>query len=77
MKAPVVASISNVALPATLGAGLQDPLQTPMHQSLVERYLQHVRVTRRLAERTVLLYSSDLAHLQSFAEPSGLGLTDV
>ncbi len=48
-----------------------------MQYSLVERYLQHVRVTRRLAERTVLLYTSDLAHLQSFADASALALPDV
>ena len=32
---------------------------------LVERYLEHVRVEKRLAQRTVELYSLDLLKLQA------------
>ena len=32
---------------------------------LVERYLEHVRVEKRLAQRTVELYSLDLLKLQT------------
>ena len=35
--------------------------------ALVERYLEYVRVEKRLAERTVTLYALDLQRLQSFA----------
>src|SRR5690606_21148091 len=34
---------------------------------LVERYLEHVRVEKRLAERTVTLYALDLARLGAHA----------
>jgi integrase/recombinase XerC len=45
--------------------------------ALVERYLEHVRVEKRLAERTVTLYSLDLDKLAAFAATAGVGLTDV
>ena len=44
---------------------------------LVDRYLEHVRVEKRLAERTVELYSLDLAKLQDFAEQAGVELEHV
>ena len=44
---------------------------------LVERYLEHVRVGKRLAARTVELYAADLAKLQANAAQGGLGLTQV
>jgi integrase/recombinase XerC len=49
----------------------------------IERYLEHVRVEKRLAQRTVELYALDLAKLQHFASASsatsglGLALVDV
>jgi len=46
--------------------------------ALIEGYLEHVRVEKRLAARTVELYALDLAKLQSFAaalaSPAGAGL---
>ena len=45
--------------------------------ALVERYLAHVRVEKRLAERTLALYSLDLEKLAQFAAQSGVALTAV
>jgi len=44
---------------------------------LVQAYLDHVRVEKRLAERTVALYTLDLQRLQHHAEAAGVGLVDV
>ncbi len=44
---------------------------------LVEKYLEHVRVTKRLALRTVELYSLDLLKLQANAQAAGVGLAQV
>ncbi|SFB67139.1 integrase/recombinase XerC [Polaromonas sp. OV174] len=44
---------------------------------LVLRYLVHVRVEKRLAERTVVLYTLDLQRLQAHASAAGLALTAV
>ena len=41
----------------------------------VERYLEHVRVEKRLAARTVELYALDLEKLLAFARAAGTGLT--
>lgn len=46
-------------------------------QALLERYLEHVRVERRLAERTVALYSLDLEKLAGYAGASGVDLAGV
>ena len=45
--------------------------------ALVERYLAHARVEKRLAERTLTLYSLDLEKLAQFAAQSGVALTTV
>jgi len=45
--------------------------------ALVERYLEHVRVEKRLAQRTVELYALDLAKLTGNAAKAGLELTRV
>lgn len=45
--------------------------------SLVERYLEHVRVEKRLAARTVELYSLDLQKLSENAALAGVELTRV
>jgi integrase/recombinase XerC len=45
--------------------------------SLVERYLEHVRVEKRLAARTVELYSLDLQKLSDNAAQAGIELTRV
>ena len=44
---------------------------------LVRRYLDHVRVEKRLAARTVELYTADLLKLQVQARKVNVGLTDV
>lgn len=45
--------------------------------ALVERYLEHVRVEKRLAQRTVELYSLDLQKLSDNAKAAGVELTRV
>jgi integrase/recombinase XerC len=49
----------------------------PMAHPLVERYLEHVRVEKRLAQRTVELYALDLQKLQANARQAGVALTEV
>jgi integrase/recombinase XerC len=44
---------------------------------LIERYLEHVRVEKRLAARTVELYALDLAKLSRHAAQAGVPLTRV
>ncbi|MEJ8835124.1 tyrosine recombinase XerC [Ramlibacter sp. AN1133] len=44
---------------------------------LVERYLEHVRVEKRLAARTVELYALDLHKLSEHAAKAGIALTRV
>jgi integrase/recombinase XerC len=45
--------------------------------SLVERYLEHVRVEKRLAQRTVELYSLDLQKICNYAVQANLELTQI
>ncbi|MDQ7745028.1 tyrosine recombinase XerC [Hydrogenophaga pseudoflava] len=45
--------------------------------ALVEAYLAHVRVDKRLAARTVELYTGDLARLAQNAQSAGVGLRQV
>jgi integrase/recombinase XerC len=49
----------------------------PAPDALVQRYLDHVRFEKRLADRTVTLYTLDLAKLQANAAHAGVSLTDV
>jgi integrase/recombinase XerC len=49
----------------------------PQDSALVERYLEHVRVEKRLALRTVELYALDLQKLQQFAQSAKLELLKV
>lgn len=44
---------------------------------LVERYLEHVRVEKKLAQRTVELYALDLGKLLHFAGAAGVALLQV
>jgi integrase/recombinase XerC len=46
-------------------------------QGLVRRYLQHVRVEKRLADRTVALYTLDLEKLSAFAATVPVDLIQV
>ncbi|MBI5279530.1 MAG: tyrosine recombinase XerC [Burkholderiales bacterium] len=48
-----------------------------MSAELVERYLEHVRVEKRLAARTVELYALDLQKLAANAAQAGVELTQV
>ncbi len=45
--------------------------------ALVDRYLEHVRVEKRLAARTVELYSLDLQKLSGYAQAAGVPLRQV
>jgi integrase/recombinase XerC len=45
--------------------------------ALVDKYLEYVRVQKRLAERTLELYSLDLRKLGDFARQAGVELTRV
>ncbi len=45
--------------------------------ALVEKYLEHVRVEKRLAARTVALYTEDLAKLAAHAQQANLALPQV
>jgi len=46
-------------------------------EPLAARYLDHVRVEKRLAPRTVALYTADLEKLQAHARKAGVPLTGV
>ncbi|MES2688048.1 MAG: tyrosine recombinase XerC [Pseudomonadota bacterium] len=52
-------------------------MAAPDKDPLVERYLEHVRVEKRLAQRTVELYALDLAKLQASCQQAGVALTAV
>lgn len=49
----------------------------PSDTQLVEQYLAHVRVEKRLAQRTVELYTLDLGKLAEFARQAGVSLPQV
>ncbi len=54
------------------------PTQNPLPpELLVERYLEYVRVEKRLAARTVELYALDLIKLRDYAAAVSVPLTDV
>ncbi|MBK5204582.1 MAG: tyrosine recombinase XerC [Polaromonas sp.] len=61
--------------PPPLASGL--PEAAPASHPLVTRYLAHVRVEKRLAQRTVELYTLDLQKLQANAAQAGVALTAV
>jgi integrase/recombinase XerC len=44
---------------------------------LIERYLTHCRVEKRLAERTLALYTEDLTKLQTNADQASIDITQV
>ena len=46
-------------------------------EPIAQRYLEHVRVEKRLAPRTVELYTADLTKLQAQAALAGVDLTGV
>ncbi len=49
----------------------------PYAHPLIERYIEHVRVERRLADRTVALYTLDLIKLEADAKSASVALLDV
>ena len=51
-------------------------MDTPV-SGLVARYLEHVRVEKRLAARTVALYTLDLRKLEGLAQAAGVDLANV
>ncbi|MDI1236192.1 MAG: tyrosine recombinase XerC [Polaromonas sp.] len=53
------------------------PAPVPDNDPLVERYLEHVRVEKRLAQRTVELYALDLQKLQANCRQAGVALTEA
>ena len=56
------------------------PLQVAVPEApdpLVSRYLDHVRFEKRLASRTVVLYTADLQKLQAQARKAGVALLEV
>jgi len=57
----------------------EDPASGPPEPvpALVERYLEHVRVEKRLAARTVELYRLDLVRLTGLAATAGVSLPEV
>ncbi len=57
---------------------LSSPNSLPKDPSgFIANYLQHVRVGKRLASKTVDLYAQELARLQSLCDEQHLALTDV
>ncbi len=62
--------------PAPADTLLVPPLEPPL-DPLAQAYLQHVRVTRRLAERTQILYTLDLQRLARCAGEAGVALDAV
>ncbi|MGH6627135.1 MAG: site-specific integrase, partial [Burkholderiaceae bacterium] len=55
-----------------------EPVEAPpLAEPLIERYLEHVRVEKRLAQRTVELYALDLQKLAAQASAARVALTEV
>ncbi len=53
------------------------PIAGPEDTPLIERYLEYVRVEKRLASRTVELYALDLLKLKEYASKVPVALTQV
>ncbi|PKO61414.1 MAG: recombinase XerC [Betaproteobacteria bacterium HGW-Betaproteobacteria-18] len=56
---------------------LNDQLKSQPRHPLVQRYLDHVRFEKRLAQRTVALYTLDLEKLEINAAQADVSLTEV
>jgi integrase/recombinase XerC len=61
----------------TLHEVVNDPVVMTPCDPLVQRYLDHVRFEKRLAGRTVALYTLDLEKLAAQARQAGVSLTAV
>jgi integrase/recombinase XerC len=57
--------------------GVVSPTPATDDAALVEAYLAHVRIEKRLAARTVELYTADLARLLQNVKAAGVGLRQV
>jgi len=57
--------------------GIAHPAEQSPDADLVRRYLAHVRVEKRLADRTVALYTGDMQRLSQQAVDAGLPLKQV
>lgn len=60
-----------------LPANTDGAAAVPEADPLVERYLEHVRVEKRLAQRTVELYALDLQKLEANCRQAGVALIQV
>ena len=60
-----------------MSAAAAPVIEDPVAAGWVDRYLTHVRVEKRLAERTVELYALDLQKLCAFAAEAGVRLDAV
>jgi integrase/recombinase XerC len=58
------------------GAAIQSPGGAG-DAALIQTYLDHVRIDKRLANRTVELYTADLDRLAHHAQATGIGLLQV
>ena len=76
MTAPGPRASAGPLREAAPGASGEVPAAMP-RDPLVGRYLEHVRVEKRLAQRTVELYTLDLQKLQANAQAAGVALTGV
>ena len=65
------------AASGTAPAAVPAVVLPPGERQLVEGYLEHVRVEKRLAARTVALYALDLDKLAAFAAQAGVELKQV
>jgi integrase/recombinase XerC len=63
--------------PRTPSAEPAAPLASAALDPHLQRHLDHLRVERRLAERTVAMYREALVRLERFAAASGVALRDV
>jgi integrase/recombinase XerC len=81
MKPATPMQVRNSALTplsrVTEEASASDIVSSTNDTQLVEKYLEHVRVQKRLAERTVALYTEDLAKLQANAQQAKVDLLQV
>ncbi len=66
----------NSALTPFFGA-LSEAKEQAMQHELIQRYLAHCRVEKRLAERTLALYTEDLTKLQANAAQAKIEINHV
>jgi integrase/recombinase XerC len=62
---------------APISGGLSETKEPAPQHELIQRYLHHCRVEKRLAERTLALYTEDLIKLQANAAQAKVEITQV